>query len=137
MALRLQKIVYNSITLSFTLPCRAWIPGSVGVGAGIEWSAADVPAAWVTKRRRSLRIAQRITEAEWVTYRAFLDWAQVGGSFDWYPDATSGTNHTCYLLAPTIDEEVRPTRSETFDGDMEVAFTIMRTDGAAIDTAFF
>lgn len=137
MGFRLQKIVYDGTTLAFTLPCRPWVPGSVGVGAGVEWAAAGVPAAWVTRRDRTLTMVQRITEAEWAPFRAFLDWAQEGGTFAWYPDASSGTNHTCYLLSPTIDEDVRPQHGD-FPGDLETPpFTIRRTDGAAIDVAFF
>ena len=138
MAYWVPKIVYDGNTLTFSQPCRAWTPGSMGIGAGVEWSAADVPSAWVTKRRRTLTLVQRITEAEWPDVRDFLDWAQAGGSFQWYPDSGSGTNHTCYLLAPTIDEDVRPVHSDAYGGDMETPpLTIMRTDGAAIDVSFF
>lgn len=134
--MRIPKIVYNATTLTFTLPARAWVPGTVGVGAGIAWSAAGVPSAWVTRRDRTLSLTQRITESEWPTFRAFLDWAQAGGSFDWYPDASLSTKYTCYLTAPAINEDVRPVAGE-FPGDLEVSYTIRRASGAAIDEEFY
>lgn len=134
--MRLQKLIYNATTLAFSLPPRPWAPGTVGVGAGIARSAAGVPAAWVTRRDRTLSLTQRITEVEWPSFRAFLDWAQLGGVFDWYPDASLSTKHTCYLVSPEITENVQPVRA-TFDGDMEVSFVIRRTDGAAIDVQFY
>lgn len=134
--MKTEKVIYNSITLAFKLPARPWVPGTVGVGAGIDWSAAGVPSAWVTRRDRTLQINQRLLESEWPAFRAFLEWAQSGGTFAWHPDATAGTSYTCYLLSPTIDEEVRPQRGQYF-GEMEVSFTIRRTDGAAIDEVYY
>lgn len=134
--MKTQKIVFGGTTLTFTHPARPWVPGTIGVGAGVAFSASGVPSAWVTRRDRTLHVVQRIDEGEWPDFRDFLDYAQAGGSFDWYADAGEAGHHTCYLVAPTIAEDVRPTRSE-FPGSMEVQYTIRRTDGAAIDEAFF
>lgn len=134
--MRFPKIVYNSITLTFSLAAQPWLPATRGVGAGVESGASGVPSAWKTRREYALEIVQRITEAEWPGYLAFLEWAQDGNAFAWYPDAGAGTSHTCYLVSPTIDEYVRPDR-DTYPGDMVVKFTIRRTDGALIDEDFF
>lgn len=136
--MRTQLITYGSgpTSLTFTLPARTWVPGTVGVGAGMETSAAGVPSAWITRRDRTLTITQRFTEDEWPDVRAWLEHAQNGGTFVWWPDSSGGTSHTCYLVSPTPDEEVVPQRTEYFGG-MEITFKIRRTDGAAIDEVFF
>lgn len=134
--MRLQRVTYGATSLTFGLPARPWTPGTRGVGAGAETSAAGIPSTWVTRRERTLQIVQRFTEGQWPAVRAFLDHAQVGGTFAWFPDSTVGTSHTCYLVSPTIDEDVRPTRGEYF-GSMEILLTIRRTDGAAIDEGYF
>ena len=138
MALRLQKITFGAgpTSLTFSVPARPWVPGTVGVGAGIEWSAAGVPAAWITRRDRTLTITQRFTEDQWPAVLAWLEDAQQGNAFSWFPDSTAGTSHTCYLVSPTIDEDVRPQRGEYF-GEMSLTYTIRRTDGALIDEDFF
>jgi len=136
--MRLQQITYGvgPTTLAFTLPARIWTPATQGVGAGIEFSAAGTPAAWVTRREYTLTVTQRLVESEWPAVRAWLEHAQGGGTFAWFPDADEATSHTCYLVRPTIEEDVRPARTEYFSG-MEITFTIRRTDGAAIDEVFF
>src|SRR5690606_28375521 len=118
------------------LPARDWQPGTMGVGAGLEFSAAGVPSAWVTRRDRTLRVTQRFTEDQWPDVRAWLEHAQAGGTFSWFPDSTGGTSYTCYLVAPTPDEDVRPARMDYFGG-MEITYTIRRTDGQAIDEEFY
>lgn len=134
--MRLQRIEYGPTTLALSLPARSWTPAIVGIGAGMEWSAAGVPSAWATRRDRTLEVVQRITEAEWPTVRAWLEYAQMGGVFAWYPDASKPGAHVCYLVAPAIDEEVRPTETD-FGGVWEITFTIRRTDGGPIDEEFY
>lgn len=36
-------------------------------------------------------------------WRAFLEWAALKNTFQFYPDDTSGTNYTCYLVSPVVD----------------------------------
>lgn len=136
--MRLQKVTYGAgpTALTFDLPARPWVPGTVGIGAGREESASGIPSVWYTRRDRSLHILQRFTESQWSSVRAFLDHAQAGGSFAWFPDSADATSYTCYLVAPRIDEDVRPTRGEYF-GSMELLLTIRRTDGGAIDEVYF
>lgn len=134
--MRVQKIVYNAITITFTIPCRPWTHGTVGIGAGMKTAASGVVAGWVTRSDRTLRIRQRLRETEWAAFRAFLDWAQVGGTFAWYPDAAAGTNYTCYLVKPEPNEHVEPVRGE-FPGELEVEFMIRRTNGAPIDEVYW
>lgn len=134
--MRTSKITYGSTTLTFALPARSWMPRTAGVGAGVEWSAAGVPASWATRRARTLEIVQRVTEGEWPQVRAWIEHAQEGGTFVWFPDASDSTSHTCYLVGPAIDEEVKPTPTD-FGGVWEITFTIRRTDGAAIDEPFY
>lgn len=136
--MRRQRITYGAgpAVLTFALPARDWTPGTVGIGGGLEFSAAGVPSSWVTRRERTLTIIQRLLETEWPAVRAWLEYAQGGGTFVWYPDAVGATWHTCYLVSPGPEEEVRPLRTEHF-GAMELTFTIRRTDGAPIDEKFF
>lgn len=134
--MRLQRFVHNSITLIPALPARVWTPGKQGVGAGMERSASGVPSAWATRWDRTLEIVVRLMESEWPAFEALLDWAQAGNSFAWRPDTAAGTSYTCYLLSPSPDELVRPTRGD-FPGTLEITIVIARTDGAAIDEDFF
>lgn len=134
--MRTQKVVYGATTLALAWPVRPWTPGTVAVGAGREESAAGVPSAWVTRRDRTLLVTLRFPEEAWPDVRAWIEYAQGGGTFSWYPDAALTTHHTCYLIAPAVDEHVRPTRAED-PGEMELVVEIRRTDGAAMDEEYF
>jgi hypothetical protein len=132
------KVVYNSITLLFTLPCRPWISTTRGVGAGKEESAAGVPSVWVTRREYPLRVPLRFLESEWPSVRAWLVWAMDGGgSFSFFPDQSVGTSYTCYLVRPTTDEDVVPSPDPEYPKARELEVTVRRTTAAAIDTAYF
>lgn len=134
--MRLLKIIWNATTLTFTIPPRTWRPGTVAVGAGSETSASGVPAAWVTRRDYTLRIPLRFTESEWPAVRAWLEYAQAGGSFDVYPDSAAVTAYTCYLAEPRIDEPLEPDPGEYF-GSMELSVLVRTTAGTAIEPAYF
>lgn len=130
------RIVYNSTTLDASLairPLRHGLP--VGVGAGMEVSAAGVPSAWVTRWERPLTVVQRITESEWPAFRAWYEWGMVGGSFTWALDP-GDTANTCYLVAPSITDGGEVPHLE-FPGDLELTYTIRRADGVAIAEVSF
>lgn len=134
--MRVPRITYASTTLLFTIPNRVWTPGTQGIGAGSEESAAGIPAAWITRRDYTLRVPLRFTEAEWPAVRAWLAYAQAGGSFTFFPNAATGTSYTCYLVEPRIDERVEPAPGEHW-GTLELAVVIRTTAGTAIEPAYF
>lgn len=126
------RIVWNATTLDATLSARPFRHGlPQGIGAGIEHSASGLPSVWVTRWERRLTVVQRITEAEWPAFRAWLEWAMAGGTFTW-ASASGGTAHTCYLVSPDITTGGDLTQLP-YPGDQELTYTIRRTDGAAID----
>lgn len=130
------RITYDAVTIDATLaarPLRHGLPR--GVGAGVEVSAAGIPSAWVTRWERPLTVAQRITASEWPTFRTWLEYAMMGGSFGWAKSA-AGTVHTCYLVAPSITDGGDLTELE-YPGDHELTYTIRRADGAAIAEVTF
>lgn len=132
------KVVYAGGTvLLFSLPQRAWTPGSTVVG-GTDTSAAGVPETFVVRRDRTLDVRLRFREAEWPAVRAWLEWAQdTAGAFDWYPDRDLATGHTCYLASPPAGEEIRPERSESFRGHWEIALRLRTADGSPIEPSFY
>lgn len=130
------RITYLAVTIDATLaarPLRQGLPR--GVGAGIEVSAAGVPSAWVTRWERPLTVVQRITAAEWPTYRAWLEYAMQGGSFGWAKGPATAV-HTCYLVSPSITDGGDLAELE-YPGDHEFTYTIRRADGAAIAEVTF
>lgn len=130
------RIVYNAVTLDATLPARPLrheLPRAVG--GGIGWSAAGVPAAWVTRWERLLTVAQRIAESEWPAFRAWLEHAMQGGSFTWAL-GPGGDPYTCYLVKPDLTAGGELPRLD-YPGDHELVYTIRRADGVAIDEASF
>lgn len=134
--MKLQKYVYNAITLIPVIMAGPWLPGIQGVGAGIAFGASGIPAAWETRKDRTLLIPLRFEESQWPAVRAFLEWAQLGGTFQFYPDNALGTNYVCYLLSPTIDQELRPERDPAYASGMRISIVIRRTDGVALEPSY-
>lgn len=128
--------VSRASTLALTIPTRSWSPGTMGVGAGSEESAAGVPSAWITRRDYTLRVPLRFTESEWPAVRAWIEDAQGGSTFDFYADAAAAAYHTCYLIDPKIDAAVEPTRGEHF-GTFDLPVLIRTTAGTPIEPAYF
>lgn len=125
------RIVYSSTTVDASLaarPVRHGIPRNIG--GGIEWTESGVPASWPGRWERPLTVIQRITEAEWPSFRSWLEFAMLGGSFTWATNPATTAN-TCYLVSPILDAGGDVDHLE-YPGDMEFTYTIRRADGAAI-----
>lgn len=115
------KIIWNSITLSISLPLDNATAYSkmrdgyetVGVTSGEE-SAWSYGYDYMLEGdiRRIHRGSGDVTDVNghastcWdgtTGWRAFLEYSALKNTFAWYPDATSGTNYTCYLVSPLVD----------------------------------
>lgn len=135
--MRVPRFDWDASTLTLSIPAKPWTPGTQGIGAGREESAAGVPSAWITRRDYTMGVELVFTEAEWPSVRAMIEHGQEGGVITWYPDAAvPATSYACILVAPAIDEDVRPARGEYF-GTLVLSITLRRTTGAAMDPVFY
>lgn len=137
--MKLSRYVFDVTTLDLSLPPEPWrqaVPKAVG--GGIMWSAAGLPSSYVVRWERALIIPNRLTEAEWPTYRAMLEWGMQGGVITWTPDLVGApaTSYSLYLLAPAITDGGEVPRL-TFPGDQSHTIIVRRTDSAALDVEFF
>jgi hypothetical protein len=98
----LPKIIYNSTTLTFSYP-PVQKPGT----PELETSRED--SITLTGVKQSIHVRtdtfftlqmDSVPQADLTNWAAFMAWALQGNSFDYYPDATSGT-HTAYTLEDT------------------------------------
>jgi hypothetical protein len=110
----LPKIIYSGTTLNFTFP-----PINKPASTPIEAHREDTVTITGKVQSMYLRTDDFFTlemsyvpAANVAAWMAFLRYAVTGASFDYYPDATSGT-HTTYMLD---DAKFAPARA-MFGGD--------------------
>ena len=121
--------VYNdggAVDYTMSLSQRAWDFGKRQVG-GSDLSAAGVPAAFVIRQENLLFITVRFPVGEWANVERLVRHGQGGGTFTWYPDQSSGTNHTVYLDEPAMGEIIRPRRDPNDQRTLELDITLRRT----------
>lgn len=134
------QVIYNAVTVTFTVPMRLWEPESIGVG-GSGVSAAGIPESFEIRRDEVVNVKIRFTEAEWADVRTWLIWAHRNPStaFTFYfqrsPDLPSG-GVSCYLEKPKPTESIKPTRGET-KGTFELDLTLRSTTGTPIDVTAY
>src|SRR5687767_5726046 len=121
--------------LEFELPSRAWIPERGGIGSS-NTSAAGVTAGYTVRRDNNQRLTLRMREAEWLAFNTFLDFAQMGETFRWYPDALDAAveatdSFECTLEEPRAGQKIAPTRIGEYPRVYEVSIVI-RGAGATI-----
>ena len=109
---------------------------------GSEWiqSPAGVEDAWIVGRDYYLNVDIRWIPTNNTTnpnatgwdgatgFRAFIEWAQDKNIFRWYPNASTGTYYSCYLVSPTDETSL------TYEQDGTRAISlVMRNPTSAID----
>lgn len=130
------SVVYNAITVPFSIPMRLWDPESKGHG-GEGVSGAGIPESFEIRRDELVRLKLRFTESEWAAVRTWLIWAHRNRStaFTFYfqrsPDLPVG-GVSCYLETPKLTDSIKPTRGET-KGTFEIDVTLRSTTGTPIN----
>jgi hypothetical protein len=102
MALVVPKIVYASTTLTFTYPPRQ-VPYKIYsavrhdnlASSGVRESVLERVDEFLEFEMEYVKIGTDVS-----AWASFMQYALQGGSFDYYPDSTSGS-YTTYLLEDT------------------------------------
>jgi hypothetical protein len=132
----LPKIVYNAVTLNFTVRPRFWEPEE-GAGLGDEdVSAAGVPESYWVRWDQACKITLRFKDTERADVMAWLEWAMKnkGTPFTFrFDSADAGTEYSVYLESPKTGERCRPTRNQNAPWTWEVEVTIRSTNSTRIN----
>jgi hypothetical protein len=131
------KLACGPYTWTSTLPQRPFVPGRHALG-GEDESWAGVPEKWVDRKDRLLTLRPRFTEDEWPELADVVEHAQTtGAALAVWPDAAAaGTSYETYLIAPKMNEKLRPEPSQP-DGYFEIGLEVRTTDGSAIEPVYF
>jgi len=90
----------EDVTLTLELPSTPWIRSLRKAGGDIE-ADSGVRAGFIVREDELLTFSLRFHEAQWAEIQAFIDFAQTGIPFIWFPDQTDLTiNFTVCLDAP-------------------------------------
>lgn len=92
------KIIYNAVTLNFTYPPRQVPKYDKETVRNVNVASSGVTEQIYERTDIFLEInVQDVVDADAAAWSAFLDWANQGNTFDYYPDASVGT-FTTYTL---------------------------------------
>lgn len=136
------KITYLNcdVSTSFTLriPQAPWRYRSRAKG-GRDQSDSRVTESFVTRTDRMLELNLRFTEEEWVA--SVEPWLMIvhgqEQSFTVQLDALDATTaFTAFLVSPVTNEVVSPEPGD-MNGVLELAVTVMTSDGAAVSENYF
>lgn len=128
------QVVYNSITVNFSISQGLWDPASEGEG-GFDISAAGVPESFEYRRDETCKLRLRFFESEWAGVRDWLIWAQqnAGSSFTFIFQASPLVgSYTVYLDKPKMGDKIEPKRTDT-KGVSEIEVVIRTTTGSPIN----
>lgn len=134
------EFVYGAVpvTLSLQVPVRPWSHGVRARGADAEESAAGVPSVYVHRWEYPTRFVIRFPESQWPDVRAMLQHGMEGGTITYHPQGVAGgTSFVCYLVSPTVQEEVEPGPDAELRGWLELPIRLRRTTAAAITGEYF
>lgn len=121
------RVVYNGVTLNFTINQRAWRHGSRGVG-DYGQVASGAAESYKLRREQLTRLRLRFYESEWAAVAAWIEWAQDNAGtpftfrFDQSNAATEYTN--VYLDAPKMGEEIDPQPDDQYLGARALDVTL-------------
>lgn len=133
------KVVYNAITVLFTISQRPWGPRSRGIG-GYDESAAGVPESYRQRRDEELDIILRFYENQINDVMTWLAWAQdnAGTTFKFYLESTDaiGAAYDVYLVDPVMGDDIKPERSAQYPKTYEITVRLRTANGVRITRAY-
>lgn len=117
--------------LTVELPARPWTPGTKAVG-GRRVAASGIVATYEVRRDRLVTLSLRVTEDEWPDFLAFIEYAQFGEAFHWYPDAAANPidddedydAFNVYLETPAMGEDYNPPRNGEYPRMFDATITL-------------
>lgn len=127
------KIVYDTVTLSLSLPMDLWTPSSQGVG-GARRFASGAGEAFRIRGDEFLQVRLRYFDSEELAVRQWLRWMQDRfGACQFYPDIAAVTSYGCDLHTPAMGEEVTPERDPQYRGAWAITLKLRSTTGTPFD----
>ncbi len=132
------KIVYNAVTLNFSVSQRPWTPGEKRHG-GYGVSGAGFPESYTQRRDQLVRVILRFYESEYAAVMTWLAWSQdnAGVAFSFFPDRDVVQSYSVYLEEPIQGgEAVFPARDASFARVWEMPVTFRTTNAARFTTAY-
>lgn len=123
----------GAVDFTMSLPQRIWDFGKRQFG-GSDIAASGVPAAYAIRQDNLLFITLRFPLSEWDDVERLVRYGQGAGTLTFYPDQSSGTNHSTYLDQPAMGELIRPRRDPMDQRTFELELTLRRvTDSLFAD----
>ena len=109
------RFVYGDNELELTYPVTRWNVGARTVGT-VQKTVLGIPGPVLRLERYTLATSLRFTEDEWTSVSAWIQFAQTGQSFLWYPkdiDEATPSFFEVVLASPRLTDPVRPIRDST------------------------
>lgn len=123
------RFVFGTEELIMSLPISPWTRSLRGIGGNIESDAA-VMAGFVVRRDQLLNFTLRFFEDEWAAVQHFIDYAQTGAPFTWYPDVDDETQLFLVTLdSPSAGDTYFATRDATYPRMQTLSITILQVAG--------
>lgn len=111
--------------LAFTLPITPWARSLRAVGGDIEAESGN-RTGFVVRRDELLTFDLRFHEDEWPPIQDWMDFAQTGASFIWFPDSNDlSLSYTVALDAPASGSTYQTTLDEGLPRIQHLLITLM------------
>lgn len=123
------RFVLGEIEIAFSYPLTRWNPGARTEGRMLT-SISGVNGASLRVRKYLLNFAIRYTEDEWPLIMSLFQYAQLGDSFLWFPQAQDpaiADSLTVFLESPRVAEGIQPVRDSIMQWMFTQQMTISRT----------
>jgi hypothetical protein len=114
--------------LLMVLPITPWNKSVRAVGGDIE-SDAGVRASFVVRRDELLTFTLRFFEDQWPEVQAFIDFAQTGANFAWYPDQDDASAQIVTLEAPILGDPYAAVADGSYPRVLNLTITLTRPGG--------
>jgi len=110
------RFEFGDSSLQLTYPITRWDPGARTEGRMLTAAGGALGPA-LRLRKYLLAFSLRFTEDEWPDVIRFIEFAQTGASFTWFPNAqdllAAPASVTVFLEEPRLATVVRPQRDPT------------------------
>lgn len=106
------RFIYGDSELQLTYPVTRWDVGARTVGS-VAKTVTGIPGPVLQLRKYTLTTSLRFTEEQWPSVSAWIQFAQTGQSFFWYPqdiDTDTPEFFEVILTSPRLSDPVKPTR---------------------------
>lgn len=119
---------FGDDSIELTYPVTRWRPGARTEGMWLD-SIVGIPGPSLRLRKYLLDLVLRFREDEWELVKAFMEYAQTGESFRWFPRAYDDAvpeSLTVFLEEPRVDRGIVPARDSTIIWMFTQPLTISR-----------